>query len=56
MGTSMLTFHEISTDQCEAARDIREAFGLDKALGYLVGEKLIINKALRGSVWVKSGG
>jgi hypothetical protein len=33
-------FHEIWIEQCEAARDIREAFGLQKALGYLIGEKL----------------
>jgi hypothetical protein len=37
----MRNFHEIWIDQCEAARDIRESFGPDKALGYLVGEKLI---------------
>ena len=30
-------FHEIWIEQCEAARDIREAFGLQKALGYLIG-------------------
>jgi len=34
-------FHEIWIDQCEAARDIREAFGLQKALSYLIGEKLL---------------
>ena len=34
-------FHEIWIEQCEAARDIREAFGLQKALGYLIGEKLL---------------
>ncbi len=28
-----------SIEQCEAARDIREAFGVDKATGYLIGEK-----------------
>jgi hypothetical protein len=33
--------HKIWIEQCEAARDIREAFGLQKALGYLVGEKLL---------------
>lgn len=37
----MTDFHKIWIDQCEAARDIREAFGLDKALGYLIGEKLL---------------
>jgi len=34
-------FHEIWIDQCEAARDIREVFGLEKALGYLIGEKFL---------------
>ena len=28
-------------DQCEAARDIRDAFGLQKAIGYLIGEKFL---------------
>lgn len=37
----MTDFHKIWIDQCEAARDIREAFGVQKALGYLVGEKLL---------------
>jgi hypothetical protein len=37
----MREFHKIWIDQCEGARDIREAFGLQKALGYLIGEKLL---------------
>ena len=37
----MIEFHEIWIEQCEAAQDIREAFGLQKALGYLIGEKLL---------------
>lgn len=37
----MPKYHEIWIEQCEAARDIREAFGLQKALGYLIGEKLL---------------
>ena len=37
----MREFHKIWIDQCEAARDIREGFGLQKALGYLIGEKLL---------------
>jgi hypothetical protein len=37
----MNSFHEMWIEQCEAARDIREAFGLQKALGYLIGEKLL---------------
>jgi hypothetical protein len=37
----MRKFHETRIEQCETARDIRAAFGLHKALGYLIGEKLI---------------
>jgi hypothetical protein len=37
----MREFHKIWIDQCDAARDIREAFGLQKALGYLIGEKFL---------------
>ena len=34
-------FSEIWIEQCEAARDIREAWGTRKALGYLIGEKFL---------------
>lgn len=34
-------FSDIWIDQCEAARDIRNAWGTRKALGYLLGEKLL---------------
>ena len=34
-------FSAIWIDQCEAARDIRDAWGTRKALGYLIGEKLL---------------
>ena len=37
----MREFHKIWIDQCEAAGEIREGFGLRKALGYLIGEKLL---------------
>jgi len=37
----MSTFHETWCDQCAAALTIQEKFGLEKALGYLVGEKLL---------------
>jgi hypothetical protein len=37
----MIEFHKIWIDQCEAARDIRDAFGLEKAIGYLIGEKFL---------------
>lgn len=34
-------FSDIWIEQYEAARDIREAWGPKKALGYLIGEKLL---------------
>ena len=37
----MIEFHKIWIDQCEAARDIREGFGPEKAIGYLIGEKFL---------------
>jgi hypothetical protein len=40
MGDSSIQFHKIWMDQCEATEGIRERFGLNAALHYLVGEKL----------------
>ena len=37
----MREFQKIWIEQCEAGRGIRERFGLQKALGYLIGEKFI---------------
>jgi hypothetical protein len=37
----MIEFHKIWIAQCEGARDIRERFGADKAMGYLIGEKFL---------------
>jgi hypothetical protein len=37
----MIEFHKIWIEQCEAAEGIQERFGTTKALGYLIGEKLI---------------
>jgi hypothetical protein len=34
-------YSEIWIEQCVAARDIRDAWGTKKALGYLVGEKFL---------------
>jgi hypothetical protein len=34
-------FSDIWIEQCEAARDIREAWGAKKALVYLIGEELL---------------
>jgi hypothetical protein len=35
-----IQFHKIWIDQCEATEGIRERFGLEDALDYLIGEKL----------------
>jgi hypothetical protein len=40
MGDSSIQFHKIWIEQCEATEGIRERFGLDDALHYLIGEKL----------------
>ena len=40
MSSSPIEFHKIWIDQCAATEDIRESFGLDNALDYLIGEKL----------------
>ncbi len=37
----MTEFHKVWIEQCEATRDIRDAFGREKALGYLIGEKFL---------------
>ena len=36
-----MDFHKIWQEQCEATRAIRERFGVENALNYLVGEKLV---------------
>lgn len=40
MSSSSIEFHKIWIDQCEATEGIRDHFGLEDALDYLVGEKL----------------
>ena len=37
----MRPYHKIWIDQCEAAQGIKEQYGIKKALGYLIGEKLV---------------
>lgn len=37
----MIEFHKIWIEQCEGVRGIKEEFGTEKALGYLIGEKLL---------------
>lgn len=40
-----MDFHKIWIEQCEAGRGIEDAFGTQKALDYLVGEKFLIVSA-----------
>jgi hypothetical protein len=40
MSSPSIEFHKIWIDQCDATQDIRERFGLQDALDYLIGEKL----------------
>ena len=40
MSSPSIQFHKIWIDQCEATEGIREHFGLESALDYLIGEKL----------------
>jgi hypothetical protein len=38
---SSIEFHKIWIDQCAAAEDIRDHFGLDDSLAYLIGETIV---------------
>ena len=40
MNSTPIEFHKIWIDQCAATEGIREKFGLEDALNYLIGEKL----------------
>jgi hypothetical protein len=40
MSSSSIEFHKIWIEQCEATEGIRDHFGLENALDYLIGEKL----------------
>nr|ALS90783.1 MetaGeneMark_Unknown Function [uncultured bacterium] len=40
MSDSTIQFHKIWIDPCEATQGIRERFGLQDALHYLIGEKI----------------
>src|SRR2546428_10754943 len=40
MSLPSLELHKIWMEQCAAAENIRERFGLENALDYLIGEKL----------------
>jgi hypothetical protein len=41
MSSPPTEFHKIWIEQCAAAEDIRETFGLENALDYVIAEKLI---------------
>lgn len=49
----MIEFHKVWVAQCEAAREIRARRGTPKALGYLIGEKLVefLRMAERAPEW-----
>ncbi len=49
----MTEFHMVWIAQCEAARAIRTRWGTQKALGYLIGEKLVefMRMAERSPEW-----
>jgi len=49
----VIEFHKVWVAQCEAAREIRHQRGVQKALGYLIGEKLVefVRVAERASEW-----
>lgn len=36
-----IAFHKVWVAQCEAAQGIKDSFGSEKALGYLIGEKFL---------------
>ena len=40
MSSPSIEFHKIWIDQCNATEGIRDQFGLENALDYLIGEKL----------------
>jgi hypothetical protein len=42
MSSPSIEFHKIWIDQCAATEDIRDRFGLENALDYLIGEKLFM--------------
>jgi hypothetical protein len=36
-----IEFHKIWIEQCQGAEDVKERYGVERALGYLIGEKLL---------------
>jgi hypothetical protein len=41
MSNSSAEYHKIWVEQCAATENIRERYGLESALDYLIGEKLL---------------
>lgn len=50
-----MEMEKIWIEQCDATHGIREQYGLEKALGYLIGEKLVnfIQESDKDQVWAK---
>jgi len=48
-----MEFHKTWIEQCEAARGIQEDYGIEKSMGYRIGEKLLnfLEVAERDPVW-----
>jgi hypothetical protein len=40
MASNDIEFHKIWSEQCDATKEIHDLFGLQRALDYLIGEKL----------------
>lgn len=40
MASNEIEFHKIWIEQCDATKEIHDSFGLQRALDYLIGEKL----------------
>jgi hypothetical protein len=40
MASNEIQFHKIWSEQCDATKEIHDLFGLQRALDYLIGEKL----------------
>jgi hypothetical protein len=41
MASNEIDFHKIWIEQCDATKEIHDSFGLQRALDYLIGEKLL---------------
>ncbi len=50
-----MEMEKIWIEQCDATHGIKEPYGLEKALGYLIGEKLVnfVQESDKDPVWAK---